>query len=215
MKIRIKICGITRDEDLVAAIGAGADAIGFVVGVPTSKRNLSPEKAASLVRQVPVFTSSVLVMVPNTLSDLTEIYDRVRPDILQIHGKGVPKVAEIRQAIPGATLIKGIRSEPGRVLKAAEEAWGFDAVLLDTFIPGKHGGTGITNDWWIGKKIRENIGPERLILAGGLTPINIWEAIQTVRPYAVDVSTGVESSPGIKDHEKIASFIGKVKEIEL
>lgn len=215
MIVRTKICGITQVEDLKAAVTAGADALGFVVGVPSSTRNLSLETAARLVRQVPVFASSVLVMVPGALDDLTEAYEMIRPDILQVHGDGIPNIEEIREAIPGATLIKGIKSEPGETLRAAEEASGFDAVLLDTFSPGKHGGTGMTHDWRISEEIRINLGPGRLILAGGLNPSNVKEAIRTVRPYAVDVSTGVESSPGIKDHEKIISFIEKVREAKL
>ena len=215
MRVRTKICGITRVEDLQAAVSSGADALGFVVGVPSSSRNLSLEKATSLVRQVPVFTSSVLVMVPGALNDLTEAYETIKPDILQVHGDGVPSVEDIREAIPGAPLIKGIRSEPGEAMRAAEEAAGFDAVLLDTFSPRMHGGTGMIHDWRISEKISKNLGPRRLILAGGLNPSNVQEAIRTVRPYAVDVSTGVESSPGIKDHEKIASFIENVRETML
>ena len=215
MRVRTKICGITRVEDLEAAVTAGADAVGFVVGVHSSKRNLSLETAARLVRQVPVFASSVIVMVPCALDDLTEAYVMIRPDILQVHGEDVPNIEEIREAIPGATLIKGIRSEPGEALRAAEQASGFDAVLLDTFFPGRQGGTGITHDWGISEKIRKNLGPGRLILAGGLDPSNVQEAIRMVRPYAVDVSTGVELSPGIKDHVKIASFIENVMEIRL
>ena len=198
-----------------AAVAAGADAVGFVVGVPASTRDLSLERAARLVRQVPVFTSSVLVMVPGALDDLVEAYETIRPDILQVHGNGVPSVEEIREAIPGAALIKGIRSEPGEALRAAEEASGFDAVLLDTFSPGVHGGTGMTHDWRISEMIRRKLSTRRLILAGGLTPGNVQEAIRTVRPYAVDVSTGVESRPGIKDHGKITSFIENVREVKL
>ena len=215
MSVRTKICGITRIEDLEAAVTAGADAVGFIVGVPSSTRNLSLERAARLVGQIPVFTSSVLVMVPSDLDDLTEAYEMIRPDSLQVHGDGVPGVVEIREAIPEATLIKGIRSEPEEASRAAEEASGFDAVLLDTFSPGRHGGTGMTHDWRISEKIRRNLGPRRLILAGGLNPSNVQEAIRTVRPYAVDVSTGVESSPGVKDHGKIASFIENVREVKL
>ena len=215
MRVRTKICGITRIEDLQAAVSSGADALGFVVGVPSSTRNLSIEKAASLVRQVPVFVSSVLLMVPSTLDDLTEAYETIRPNSLQLHGDGVPSVEEIREAIPGVPLIKGVSSEPGEVMRAAKEAAGFDAILLDTFSPGTYGGTGMIHDWRISEKIRKNVGSRRLILAGGLNPLNVQEAIRTVRPYAVDVSTGVESSPGIKDHEKIASFIENVREAML
>jgi phosphoribosylanthranilate isomerase len=215
LRVRTKICGLTRVEDLQAAVSSGADALGFIVGVPSSTRNLSLEKAASLVRQVPVFTSSVLVMVPGALDDLTDAYEMIRPNILQVHGDGIPSVEEIREAIPGAPLIKGIRSKPGEAVRAPEEVAGFDAVLLDTFSPGRLGGTGVIHDWRISEKIRKSLGPRRLILAGGLDPSNVQEAIRTVRPYAVDVSTGVESSPGIKDHEKIASFIENVREVTL
>jgi phosphoribosylanthranilate isomerase len=154
-------------------------------------------------------------MVPGALDDLTEAYETIRPDILQVHGDGVPSVEEIREAIPGAPLIKGIRSEPGEAMGAAEEAAGFDAILLDTYSPMMHGGTGMIHDWKISEKIRKSVGLRRLILAGGLNPSNVQEAIRTVRPYAVDVSTGVESSPGIKDHQKIASFIENVMEAKL
>ena len=212
MRVRTKICGITRVEDLQSAVSSGADALGFIVGVPSSTRNLSLERAARLVTQVPVFVSSVLLMVPGALDDLTEAYETIRPNVLQVHGDGVPSVEEIKDAIPGVPLIKGIRSEPGVAMKAAEEAAGFDAVLLDTFSSGRFGGTGVTHDWRISEKIRKILGPRMFILAGGLNPSNVQEAIRVVKPYAVDVSTGVESSPGIKDHEKIASFIEKARE---
>ncbi len=215
MSVRTKVCGITRAKDLEAAVSAGADAVGFIVGVPASTRNLPLEKAARLVKQVPVFTFSVLVMVPGDLDDLTEAYEMIRPDSLQVHGDGVPSVEEIREVIPEPTLIKGIRSEPGEALRAAEEASAFDAVLLDTFSPGRHGGTGMTHDWRISEKIRKNLRPRRFILAGGLNPSNVQEAIRTVKPYAVDVSTGVESRPGVKDHERIASFIENVRKVKL
>jgi phosphoribosylanthranilate isomerase len=154
-------------------------------------------------------------MVPGALDDLTEAYDMIRPDSLQVHGDGVLSFEEIREAIPEAALIRGIRSEPGEALRAAEEASAFDAVLLDTFSPIRHGGTGMTHDWRISAKIRKKLIPRRLILAGGLNPSNVQEAVKTVRPYAVDVSTGVESRPGVKDHEKIASFIENVREVKL
>ena len=210
MRTRVKICGITRVEDLVATVDAGADAVGFVVGVSSSPRNLSLERAEELVGLVPVFASSVLVMVPDGLDDLAEAYEMIRPDTLQVHGDGLHGVEEIREAVPGAALIKGIRSEPGDAMRALEDAVGFDAVLLDTFFPGKHGGTGMTHDWQVSGMIGKRMSPRRLILAGGLNPSNVQEAIQTVRPYAVDVSTGVESSPGIKDSEKIRRFIKRV-----
>jgi phosphoribosylanthranilate isomerase len=208
---RVKICGITRDEDLVAALDAGADALGFVVGVPSSPRNLPVESAAELVRRVPVFTKAVLVMVPGCISEIAEAWKAVRPDALQVHGHGLPSVEEIREVAPGATLIRGIRLEMGEALNNVEAA-AFDAILLDTFVPGKHGGTGMIHDWKASGRICRDMQPRRLILAGGLRPSNVQEAIRVVRPYAVDVSTGVESSPGVKSAEKMRNFIERVRE---
>jgi phosphoribosylanthranilate isomerase len=208
---RVKICGITRDEDVVAALDAGADALGFVVGVPSSPRNLPLERAAELVRLVPVFTKAVLVMVPGCISEIVEAWEAVRPDALQVHGHGLQSVEEIREAAPGATLIRGIRLERGEALNNLEAA-AFDAILLDTFVPGKHGGTGMIHDWEASRRICRDMRPRRLILAGGLRPSNVQEAIRVVRPYAVDVSTGVESSPGVKSAEKMKGFIERVRE---
>ncbi len=126
---RVKICGITRDEDLVAALDAGADALGFVVGVPSSPRNLPIERAAELVSLAPVFTKTVLVMVPNCISEIAEAWKAVRPDALQVHGHGLPSVEEIREGTPGAALIRGIRLERGEALNNVEAA-AFDALLL-------------------------------------------------------------------------------------
>jgi phosphoribosylanthranilate isomerase len=208
---KVKICGITRDKDLVAALDAGADALGFIVGVPSSPRNLPLERAAELVRLVPVFTKAVLVMVPGCISEIAEAWEAVRPDALQVHGHGLPSVEEIREVAKGATLIRGIRLERGEALNNIE-ASAFDAILLDTFVPGKHGGTGMIHDWEASRRICRDMQPRRLILAGGLRPSNVQEAIRVVRPYAVDVSTGVESSPGVKSAEKMRDFIERVRE---
>lgn len=207
----MKICGITRIEDLTAAIDAGADAVGFVIGVPSSPRNLSLDKAKELVSLVPVFTSSVLVMVPNGLDNLVEAYEMIRPDTLQVHGDGFPCVDEIREELPGVALIRGISYDPGDEMKAFNDSAGFNAVLLDTLIPGKYGGTGLTHDWQVSGMVGKRLSPMKLILAGGLNSSNVQTAIKMVNPYAVDVSTGVESSPGIKDSEKMRIFVKRVR----
>jgi phosphoribosylanthranilate isomerase len=211
---QVKICGITRDEDLEAVIDTGADAVGFVVGVPSSPRNLSPERASELVKQVPVFTKTVMVMVPQGLKEITKAYEAVKPDALQLHGEGAPNADEIRAVISGADLIRGVTLNPGEVQSDVQEAEFFDAVLLDTFVPGVYGGTGITHDWETARELCHITGHNRLILAGGLNPSNVQKAIRKVRPYAVDVSTGVESSPGVKDPRKIEFFIKQVRKME-
>lgn len=212
--VKVKICGITREENLEAAVNAGADAVGFVVGVPSSPRNLSPERAAELVKRVPVFTKTVLVLVPEDVDEMVETYETIRPDVLQIHGEGTPNANVLKRMMPGVGLIKGISPEPDRLMKAAEETGAYDTLLLDTFVPGKHGGTGVQRDWGMSAMLREAIHPKRMILAGGLNPVNVEEAIRVVKPYAVDVSSGVESRPGLKDPDKIASFVMNARRVK-
>lgn len=212
--VKVKICGITREENLKVAINAGADAVGFVVGVPSSPRNLSLERAAELVGQVPVFTKTVLVMVPHSLEEIVEAYEAVRPDAFQIHGEGTPEADLLMEEMPSVSLIKGVNPESESMSKAAKEAGAYNTLLLDTFVPGMLGGTGVTQDWEVSARFKEAIHPRRLILTGGLNPANVGEAIRVVKPYAVDVSSGVESRPGLKDPRKIASFIGNVRKVK-
>ena len=212
--VKVKICGITREENLEAAVNAGADAVGFVVGVPSSPRNLSPEIAAELVEMVPVYTKTVLVLVPGGVDEAVEAYETIRPDVLQIHGEETLNAILLKTMMPGVALIKGVNPEPDRMMEAAEDTGGYDALLLDAFVPGKHGGTGVKQDWEVSARLREAIHPKRMILAGGLNPANVEEAIRVVKPYAVDVSSGVESRPGVKDPKKIASFIMNVRKVK-
>jgi phosphoribosylanthranilate isomerase len=208
--VKVKICGITRSEDLIHAVDAGADAVGFVVGVPSSPRNIPIEHARKLVSQVPIFTKSVLVMVPRSLEEIIEIYEMVNPDAIQIHGDFLTntKIDELKKI--GAKQIQAIKIKSNEFVEPLSTQ-GFDTILLDTYVPGKFGGTGVTQNWEFCCKIRKTIHPKKLILAGGLTPLNVKKAIQVVEPYAVDVSTGVESSPGIKDPKKVEAFIERVK----
>jgi phosphoribosylanthranilate isomerase len=210
---KIKICGITRRKDLYNAIDAGANAIGLVVGVPSSPRNISLGKAQELVSQISNFTKSVLVMVPKNIQEIKEAYDIVKPDAIQIHNNLI-NADMIRTKKIETNLIRAINLKPKGSIESSL-IQGFDAILLDTYIPGKYGGTGITQNWEFCSGIRRSIHPKKVILAGGLTPSNIQKAIKTVEPYGVDVSTGVESSPGIKDPRKIKSFINQVRELEI
>ena len=213
--VRVKICGITRKEDLDAAIVAGADAVGFVVGVDSSPRNIALEKAEKLIRQVPPFVKSVLVTVPKSI-DECGTYEKLNPDAIQIHGENLQAAASVRLKIPNTLLIGAVNANLANTVDVISQASKiFDAVLLDSFYDGRYGGTGIVHNWELSKRVRHAIHPKPLILAGGLNPENVAEAVRTVEPYAVDVSSGVESHPGIKDYQKIVEFIKNAKAVKV
>jgi len=211
--VRVKICGITSEKDLENAVAAGADAVGFVVNVPSSPRNISLEKAYELIRKVPVFVESVMVTIPENLDSLIRTYEKLKPTALQIHGEKLFNAEVMREKAFDAKLIAAINiGKNNNLTGKLNELLKFDAVLLDSSVSGKYGGTGVTHDWVLSKKYKELIYPKPLILAGGLSPENVRDAIRIVQPYAVDVSSGVESSPGVKDPEKIFNFIKNAKE---
>ncbi len=212
--VRVKICGITRKEDLDVAATAGADAVGFVVGVASSPRNLLLSEAEKLIRQVSPFVKSVLVTVPRSIDDF-EMYEKLNPDAIQIHGENLHAAASIRLKLPNTLLIGAVNTQHADDLDGVSEASKvFDAVLLDSFDNGRYGGTGIVHDWELSKRVKQVIHPKPLILAGGLTPENVAEVVRTVGPYAVDVSSGVERQQGIKDRMKIIEFIKNVKDVK-
>ena len=211
--VKVKICGITRKEDLDAAAAAGADAVGFVVGVASSPRNLSLTEAEKLIRQVPPFVKSVLVTVPGSIDDISE-YEKLNPDVIQIHGENLHAAASVRLKLPNTQLIRAVNAQFANDLDAVSRAATlFDAVLLDSFVDGRYGGTGVVHDWELSKRVKQAIQPKPLILAGGLNPDNVAEAVRTVEPYGVDVSSGVEQQPGIKSHKKMVEFIKNVKDV--
>ena len=215
-KVRVKICGITREEDLAVAVAAGADAVGFIVGVPSSPRNLTLERAERLLKQVPVFVDRVVVTVPESVDSLVKIYSRLRPTAIQIHGEKQSETSIIRKKTCGARLIKTVYVKIGNTAERARtDSKAFDAIVLDSFSSGQYGGTGMVHDWTLSKQIKQIIAPTPLILAGGLKPENVEEAILTVQPYAVDVASGVESWPAVKDPRKVYAFIKNAKEITL
>ena len=214
-RVCVKICGITSLGDLRVAVEAGADAVGLVTDVPSSPRNLSVRKAKELMRATPISIEVVIVTVPRDLSHLETIQRELNPSAIQLHVQ--PNLhREARRVLPRTRLIGGIPVDPlltiDSVLKAADI---FDEILLDSYIPGKNGGTGITHSWEISRRVRDAIYPKPLVLAGGLTPTNVGAAIRTVRPHAVDVSSGVESNPGLKDRRKVFEFMKSVKEVEI
>ena len=210
--VKVKICGITREEDLRAAVDAGADLLGFVVGVPASPRNLLFPRARYLTSKVPESVNSVAVTVFKTLSELVQIHRELKTDYIQLHGNFYHIRKPITELPSRNCIIGAVNARAANALDLATEFSGiFQYVLLDTTGNGGVGGTGITHDWSLSKRIRDAIHPTPLILAGGLTPTNVSRAIGMVKPDGVDVSSGVEKKPGIKDHEKMFNFIAEVK----
>ena len=214
-RVRVKICGITSQKDLFMAVEAGADAVGFVVETPQSPRNLSINKAKRLIKSVPIFVEAVIVTVPKNLSHLERIYRKLHPDVIQVHGMFYMG-EKIRELLPDTRLIGVIQVKSdldvNAIIKMVDV---FDAVLLDTPAPDGCGGTGKVHDWKLSRRIRDAIYPKPSILAGGLRPENVKKAIRIVKPYAVDVSSGVELSPGVKDRKKVFEFIKNAKGIEV
>lgn len=204
MRTRVKICGITRVEDARAAAEAGADAIGLVFD-PGSPRCVTLEQALAITESVPPFVTVVGLFVDSTAERVRAVLERARIGLLQFHGAEEP--AQCRSY--GRPYVKAIRMREGVDLRAEERRYTDAAgLVLDTYVPGQSGGSGRAFDWAL---IPGDLG-KPVILAGGLTPENVTDAIRRVRPAAVDVSSGVESAKGIKDRHKIAAFIRAVRE---
>lgn len=204
MAVRVKICGITRNEDMSAACAAGADALGFVF-YAKSPRNLSIEQAASLIKALPPFVQSVGLFVDAEPVFVRAVLEAVPLDLLQFHGGENPEYC--RQF--GRPYLKAVRVRPGvDLVKYASDFSDARALLLDAFVPGVPGGTGERFDW---RLIPAGLN-RPIILSGGLNPDNVTEAVQAVQPWAVDVSSGVESAPGIKDAAKVAAFIERARQ---
>ena len=206
MRTRVKICGITREQDAMAAAEYGADAIGFVFYEP-SPRYVSVERAASIARELPPFLTTVALFVNADADTIASVVDQVGIDLLQFHGQECPDFCA-RHRRPW---IRAVRVKPDTDLLAAQAEFAAGrGLLLDAYRPGVPGGTGETFDW---ERIPGELAP-RIVLAGGLNPENISDAVRRVRPYAVDVSGGVEAARGIKDPHKIKAFIKEVRSAE-
>lgn len=209
---RIKICGVTRPEDAVAAVQAGADMIGLNF-YPQSVRYVSPKQAASIAAEVPQTTG---VFVNATADEIHRTVEQVGLDWVQLHGDETPElVAEIKSQLP---LIRvqflgkhGLQAIAEDIAACTELGRPPTAVLVDATVEGEYGGTGKTADWPALANYREVMGKVPLVLAGGLQAENVAAAIATVQPDAVDTASGVEGSPGVKDTEKMQSFIRNAK----
>ncbi len=202
--VKVKICGITNLEDALMAVEAGADALGFVF-FQGSSRYISPDEAADVIRRLPPFVQTVGLFVNEEAATVNLLADRCGLDVVQLHGDESPDYcAEIRRRI-----IKAFRVKDSASLDTLPQ-YRVAACLLDTWSPAAYGGTGTTFNWDIAARAAAS---QRIILAGGLTPENVAAAIDAVSPYAVDVSSGVESAPGKKDAGLTRAFIDAARRL--
>ena len=210
-RLLVKICGITKPEDALCAVEAGADALGFVFW-HMSQRNVDPARAAEIARSVPRSVLRIGVFVDAPRDEMAQIADLVGLDMLQLHGEEPPEaLADLpRRVIKAVRVGKGFKIE--EALRYAGQAAG---ILVDTRLPGETqlpGGTGVPFDWSLVAGLARRV--PFLMLAGGLGPDNVAQAIRAVRPHAVDVSSGVEGLPGRKDPQKIWAFVAAARTAE-
>lgn len=205
MRVKVKICGITNVDDAMAAVDFGADALGFVF-YHGSPRYISPDDAAEIAGKLPPFIASVGVFVNEKTEEIEKIIASTGIDIIQLHGDETPDMCRFSRRIIKAIRVKSLESLDTLVYYKDRVS----AFVLDTFAPDIFGGTGLIFNWDIAEYAKQ-FG--RVILAGGLNPDNISEAVRRVRPYGVDVSSGIELKKGEKDHNKLKLFIERAKEV--
>jgi phosphoribosylanthranilate isomerase len=207
MATAVKICGITRVQDALAAARAGAHAIGLVFYAP-SPRYVTPEKAAEIMSALPPFITAVGLFVDAPAEEVRAVLAKAPLQLLQFHGAEMPDFCR-RFALP---YVKTVRMKPGvNLLQYARDYRDARALLLDSHVEGLHGGSGAVFDWSL---IPRGL-PLPVILSGGLTVKNVTQAVRRVRPSAVDVSSGVESAKGVKDARRIAAFIKGVRDADV
>jgi phosphoribosylanthranilate isomerase len=202
--VRVKICGITNRDDALHAADCGADALGFVF-YPASPRCVTAEQVAAIVADLPPFLIRVGLFVNEDPQRIRAIAGACRLDALQLHGDEPPPAC----VLPPYRVIKGVRPRGVADLPGLAD-YPVAALLVDAAVPGAYGGTGQRADWELARQLAAR---QRTILAGGLTADNVAAAIGAVRPYGVDVSSGVEAAPGRKDPAKVAAFIRNAREL--
>ena len=205
--VKVKICGITNLDDALAAVDSGADALGFVF-FKKSPRYISPSNAKAIIKKLSPFISTVGVFVNEDKKNMEKIAAHTRINIIQLHGDETPKACNLSKPVIKAIRVKSIDNL--EIISKYKDK--VSAFLLDTYTPEIFGGTGQIFNWDIAIEAKQ-FG--RIILAGGLTPENIGQAIRRVHPYAVDVSSGVEAEKGKKDHAKLRLFIKRAKSVSV
>ena len=207
MATAVKICGITRIEDALVAARAGAHAVGMIF-YAKSPRVVTTQVAAGIVQALPPFVMPVALFVDPPAADVERVIHEAKPQLLQFHGDEPPAFC----GGFGVPYIKAVRMRAGvDLLQYAQQYPDAKGFLLDAFVEGNHGGTGSAFDW----TMIPRAFPRPLILAGGLNPGNVAEAVRIVRPWAVDVSSGVEAAKGIKDAAKVVAFIRGVRDADV
>lgn len=211
MRTRVKICGLTREEDVASVVEAGADAIGFVF-YPGSKRYLTPARAAALRQLVPAFVDVVALFVNPDPSDVREVIEHVGPELLQFHGDesledctryGLRFLRAFRAGAPSL-------ATPEQLSRACHVYPNAAGWLFDSYSAG-YGGSGHGFDHQLLSRVRSDSASQPIIVSGGLDVDNVRSVVQALRPWAIDVSSGVESSPGIKSAEKISAFMQEIR----
>ncbi len=202
--IKVKICGITNKEDALYAVECGADALGFIF-YEKSPRYIAPDNAKTIIAALPPFVTTVGVFVNKDFNDIRDMALLTGITVVQLHGDESPSYCNLVEG----KLIKAIRVKNDRSIEGLKK-YDVDAFLLDSFDKNSFGGSGLTFDWKLAEKAKQY---GKIILAGGLTPDNVEEAVKKVLPYGVDVSSGVEKKPGIKNQNKVKEFIIRSKAI--
>ena len=202
---RVKICGMMDSSDIDCAVSAGANALGFVVEIEHSRHSLSRDEAKAMIKKVPVFVQTVAVIAPADIGEAMRLARETKANLLQIHGTlGRGEIRALKNLVP-QKIIAATSAGSENVHGLQEEA---DAVLLDTLKDGILGGSGAIHDWNLSAALARSLNVP-VILAGGLNAANVGEAIRKVRPYAVDVSSGVETD-GRKDPALVRAFVEQV-----
>ena len=215
--VRVKMCGNQTRKDI--DITGDADSVGFIVATPESSRNITPKLAARLAEDSPLFCSTVLVTTEREPRALRDLSARIEPDYLQLHSSLSPEqIKKISDYIGDTAGIIGLLSIDDNLSKLKHRALDLanlplEAILLDGKVGGQVGGTGRVHNWEYSREIRDLLYPFPVILAGGLDPGNVGEAINKVQPYGVDVATGIEDN-GDKSEQKVERFLKEVKKCE-
>ena len=205
--VRVKICGVTSEEDLNAAVDAGVDAVGFITDVSVdTPREIDPGRAADLAAAAPPYVTTSLVMMPESPERAVELAATVRPDVIQLHGSFDANQLRFVRAETAAKLVMSVAADDPEVARDYDSV--VDALLVDSVTAEGAGGTGETHDWTATRELAAELDSP-VVLAGGLTPDNVAEAVETVDPYGIDVASGVEREDegGTKDHEAVRAFV--------